>query len=768
MGGKRKGRYSNQEKKKRRKGDGKGARGDHEQDEEGDGGEHEDRDSKSEKKQGDWENSEPWELENARFESYYRSQKICSESEFLKVLEFFAEGLPAAIRINPTRLGFGALNTQLEELQRNCGGDSRREAYTPHRLSWYPRGLAWQWDGLQRRTIKKDKEHSHMKAYLLAREKSGVISRQEAVSMIPPLFLEVRPDHFVLDMCAAPGSKTSQIIEGMHWDQAAGNSQLPQGVVVANDVQWKRANMLAHQVQRVCSPCTTVINVDAQFLPQIYEPASEGGAPLLFDRVLCDVPCSGDGTLRKTPSIWKTWTHRDGLGLHIRQLSILYRGLDALKVGGRLVYSTCSLNPIEDEAVVAAALARYTLKRIRLLPPPSLEGLKSAEGLETWLVPHPGEVDTLYGTYQDVPQELKTAAKMKLLPSMFPPLSDADDSDEIKKQLKQCCRRFLPHLMNTGGFFVVAIEKIGEAPASARQARRHREREREPETTGNGDEGDAEGSAPPDALDAGMKVQEPGDDAAIPCSSKGKGEAKGKGKKDDKSFTLRKIASGYPSISEEPEEWSQIASFYGLDEALGKRLVQQSDKHSKLQLISEGLLRLLRSEARLATRFVQCGVTVMEKADSYFEGAPPWQLSQEGVNSMFSLGVKRRVLVSRSFIQRLLKSRELGLTELKTAAAEGNVKNLSAILPDGSSQFQAGSLVVALDGALPAFVIAAMATDTCLELVSTTTGAQISVLLEGLQERAEEILPAEVDGDPLQEVQQDDAQDDDDAMDNES
>merc|ERR1719410_2949012 len=113
-----------------------------------------------------------------------------------------------------------------------------------------------------------------------------------------------------------------------------------------------------------------VVNCDAMFFPDMYLPSSstateaEAGSDaqareqLRFDRVLCDVPCSGDGTMRKTPYIWKSWTHRDGLALHIRQLNILNRGLDVLKVGGRLVYSTCSLNPLEDEAVVCAALRR--------------------------------------------------------------------------------------------------------------------------------------------------------------------------------------------------------------------------------------------------------------------------------------------------------------------------------------------------------------------------------------------------------------------------
>ena len=62
-----------------------------------------------------------------------------------------------------------------------------------------------------------------LKEFLAQRERSGLISRQEVVSMMPPLFLGVQPDDLVLDLCAAPGSKTSQMIEMMHWEQAAGD-----------------------------------------------------------------------------------------------------------------------------------------------------------------------------------------------------------------------------------------------------------------------------------------------------------------------------------------------------------------------------------------------------------------------------------------------------------------------------------------------------------------------------------------------------------------
>ena len=78
----------------------------------------------------------------------------------------------------------------------------------------------------------------------------------------------------------------------------------------------------------------------------------------VFDRIICDVPCSGDGTLRKNPQIWSEWRPEFAMGLHGLQLRIAQRGVALLRVGGYMVYSTCSFNPVENEAVVAELVRR--------------------------------------------------------------------------------------------------------------------------------------------------------------------------------------------------------------------------------------------------------------------------------------------------------------------------------------------------------------------------------------------------------------------------
>lgn len=86
--------------------------------------------------------------------------------------------------------------------------------------------------------------------------------------MIPPLVLDVQPHHKVLDMCAAPGSKTAQLIEMLH---SKNNRTRAEGVVVANDVDNARCYMLVHQAKRLHSPCSIITNHDAGGMPNLYE-----------------------------------------------------------------------------------------------------------------------------------------------------------------------------------------------------------------------------------------------------------------------------------------------------------------------------------------------------------------------------------------------------------------------------------------------------------------------------------------------------------------
>jgi multisite-specific tRNA:(cytosine-C5)-methyltransferase len=138
--------------------------------------------------------------------------------------------------------------------------------------------------------------------------------------MVPPLLLEVAPHHFVLDCCAAPGSKSVQLLEAL---QSSPNIE-PKGLLIANDSDAKRTHMLIHQsLNRIGSPNMMVTNHDFTTFPTLRMSTLSNNnkdnfklESVLFDRILVDVPCSGDGTMRKNLAIWREWRLSNGLGLH--------------------------------------------------------------------------------------------------------------------------------------------------------------------------------------------------------------------------------------------------------------------------------------------------------------------------------------------------------------------------------------------------------------------------------------------------------------------
>jgi 16S rRNA C967 or C1407 C5-methylase (RsmB/RsmF family) len=132
---------------------------------------------------------------------------------------------------------------------------------------------------IDRGTIRRNPELAKFHHWLHVQTQAGFITRQETVSMIPPVVLSVEPHHKVLDLCAAPGSKTSQILEIVSRPVHPTDNE-PTGCVVANDSDAKRAYMLVHQLKRINSPAAFVTACDAQFFPLFKDTEGEG----MFDR----------------------------------------------------------------------------------------------------------------------------------------------------------------------------------------------------------------------------------------------------------------------------------------------------------------------------------------------------------------------------------------------------------------------------------------------------------------------------------------------------
>lgn len=233
------------------------------------------------------------------------------------------------------------------------------------RLDFLPHAYQLRFD---KAMIRKHPSLVRLHDWLIQHTNTGYITRQETVSMIPPVILNPISTNIVLDMCAAPGSKTSQILEKL----------TNGGCIVANDNNPQRAYMLTHQLKRINynNPVVLISCIDAQFFPSRI---------MQFDSILCDVPCTGDGTSRKNINIWRSWSCVGALALHTLQYQIAWKGISQLlKVGGYMCYSTCSLNPIENEAVVAE-LIRQSNGSIELVEC-QLNGFRIRPGMKSWNV----------------------------------------------------------------------------------------------------------------------------------------------------------------------------------------------------------------------------------------------------------------------------------------------------------------------------------------------------------------------------------------------
>ena len=221
-----------------------------------------------------------------------------------------------------------------------------------------------------RRTLQLDSIETELTPYaptglvvrsgqLLARLDDGLVFIQDEASQLVTLAVGAAPGERVLDLCAAPGGKTTAVAADMHG----------RGLLVAADVRVRRVALLRDTVRR--SGATTI---------RIVRVAPDRSLPFAatFERVLVDAPCSGLGTLRRDPDVKWRRQPSDLPALAANQLRLLERAAAVVRPSGRLVYSTCSSEPEENEHVVAAFLERHPVfEQVDLGTDPSIpEGVR--------------------------------------------------------------------------------------------------------------------------------------------------------------------------------------------------------------------------------------------------------------------------------------------------------------------------------------------------------------------------------------------------------
>ena len=170
---------------------------------------------------------------------------------------------------------------------------------------------------------------------------AGAFYVQEPSAMAPACMAPIEPDFLALDVCAAPGGKSSQIAE-----------RLTRGTLVSNEIMRDRAVTLLGNVERQGFSNVIVTNTDTKTLAELFDG--------VFDLVMCDAPCSGEGMFRKNPDAIAEWSPENVAMCAERQKEILGNAAKTVKCGGYLVYSTCTFSKEENEDVISDFLARHS------------------------------------------------------------------------------------------------------------------------------------------------------------------------------------------------------------------------------------------------------------------------------------------------------------------------------------------------------------------------------------------------------------------------
>ncbi len=250
--------------------------------------------------------------------------------EFERFREVQSLPLPISARINTLKMDRSSMFERLE-----------RQSIRYESFGWYPLGLR----------IDMEKPGKLLE-YLL-----GYIHIQEEVSMVPPLVLDPKPGEEILDLCASPGGKTTQISQAME----------NRGVVFANEPSLARIAPLRSNCERLGAVNVAITRYDGRRFPDHH-----------FHRVLVDAPCSSEGRARRDPDLLSRCSRKRSLDIQVLQTGLLRRAVRITRPGGVIVYSTCTYAPEENELVVQKVLDEARLEQF------SLPGLKGCPGVTDW------------------------------------------------------------------------------------------------------------------------------------------------------------------------------------------------------------------------------------------------------------------------------------------------------------------------------------------------------------------------------------------------
>ena len=301
--------------------------------------------------------------------------ELLGESEASKFFDISYTKCPTSIRCNTIKISPTHLKKRLE----NYGWTVRHPIKTFNEIMTV--------ENLKPGELGNTKEH------LL-----GYYYVQEISSMLPILILNPTKNDHILDLCASPGSKTTQAAAMIN------NS----GFILANDISIGRIQILNSNLERCGVMNTIVTRKEGLALCKKLQKKSN----LLFDKILVDAPCSGEGTLRKSPRTFLMWNEKMIFNIAKTQKKLAVTALELLKIGGTMVYSTCTLAPEENEEIIDHLIKNFDIKLQTISLP-----IKFRNGITEW------------------------------------------QGKTLNRECEKCLRLY-PQDNNTDGFFVAKIKKI--------------------------------------------------------------------------------------------------------------------------------------------------------------------------------------------------------------------------------------------------------------------------------------------------------------------
>ncbi len=226
----------------------------------------------------------------------------------IKLLEANEKSLIRSIRVNIIKISPSDLKIRL-----------KNKGFKLEPLEWVPYGF-----NIIKESSNLGSSHDYLQGYYYL---------QNVASMLPALILDPKPNDLVIDMCAAPGSKATQLAQIMK----------NKGVLILIDRNRKRISALEMNIRRLGVSNSIILNFDATGLHKLNKKA---------DKILLDAPCTGEGLIRQDKSRKTSKKLKDIAKMASIQKDLLTAGLNSLKPNGELLYSTCSIAPEENEIVI--------------------------------------------------------------------------------------------------------------------------------------------------------------------------------------------------------------------------------------------------------------------------------------------------------------------------------------------------------------------------------------------------------------------------------